>query len=257
MIIFHLVIWGVFEYSIPLGVSGGMSAGCAVENWQHGFGLNPALFIIGKRFGAGASYVNPYGLPEVQCGNLGIKARWGRLNSGFAISSIGVAKYHEHNVQLGLAGEIFPYLGVGINVHGLIQNVPQGEGDAVLGIDAGVLWKTDRFKLGVAGMSLNSPRLNNGDRIYPSFRIGGGWEPTSGLLLAGDICRENGVDILLAGLEVRVLPEVKIRAGIETLPLSYCGGVGFRVDWFGLNYSYRFHPELEGTHILGIFCEWE
>ncbi len=256
VIICWVFVYGAFEYSIPLGANGGIGAGCAVDDWQHGFGINPALLVRGERIGVGVTYANPYGLPGVQCGNAGFKAKWGRFSSGFGFTTLGVDGYDEYNIQLGLAGEVISHLDVGINIHALAQNVAQEQGDIVFAVDAGILWEAERFKLGIAGAGLNGPRLSNGELLPSSFRIGGCWNPVSGLLLAGDIYRENGIDMLLAGVEISMFPEVKIRAGVQTFPLSYCGGIGFKLNWLGLNYSYRFHPQLEGSHILGVFCEW-
>ncbi len=241
---------------MPAGAVGGIGAGVAVEDWQHGFGVNPAMAVSGVRFGAGVTYARPYGLSGLNCIRSVVNFSWGKIATVAGGQLLGLGTYKEWDCGLALGTEPIKGLKVGLGVHGFVQELGDYEVRGVPVFDLGGVWRNGRFAFGFSGQRLNSPQLSGGDKILPRFILGGSWEPVQGLVIAIEGRKQGNVDGGAAGVGFQFFPELILRAGVETAPLLWRGGLRIQLGCCGIDYSYQLHPELGDTHILGISGQW-
>ena len=76
-----------------------MLAGVSHGGFPAAFSLNPALLPQAERFHAGASYSRPYGLDGLDWGQLAGGVRHGTWAWGVGITSLGLDRYRESDVQ--------------------------------------------------------------------------------------------------------------------------------------------------------------
>jgi hypothetical protein len=251
-----LLLLSAFEFPGCTGRSSAMLAGAAVPDGQHSFFLNPALSVDDERFQAGICYSRPYGLPGLSWGRACGGWSSERLAAGFGISALGIDRYSEEDVEVVLGGTPMPSVAVGLGVHALMVMASQDYGDFAPAFDAGVCWRSDRVRIGAAGLRLNSPRWREGTEIPPRFVLAGSWRPVDDLLLALDLSRERGDEDAAFGAEFRLVPQLGLRLGVGAAPLRYAAGLGAAVGPLELDYAYQFHPQLKETHVLGLRAAW-
>jgi hypothetical protein len=247
-----IVFVTAFEF-FPASVrTAGMAAGCAVADWQNGWALNPAVTADDQRLAGSIIYAQPFGLPGLNFARAGLhyRAKMFAITSGLQVLSME----GEQEFDLGAVSAINLPGGwsAGFGLHGLILNQRGYTGDFVGAFDFGIGWVGAGLRLGMAGQHLNFPRFSNGDELKPAFRFGLCWTPAAPLLLALDVEKDAEIERFLAGVEYNLLPELALRAGVETFPFSLRSGLSLRLGGLGLDYGYHYHPQLGDTHILGI-----
>ena len=251
-----LLLFSAFEFAGYTGRSGSMIAGAAVPDGQHAFFLNPALAVGGARFQSGACYCRPYGLSGLTWGRVGGGWSSGRLAAGVAFSALGLGRYGEHDAQAVVAGMPVSGVAVGLGMHALLVRNGQDYGDFAPALDAGVCWETGRFRVGAAGLRVNSPRWHDGTELPTRFVLAGSWQPVDEVLLAADVGREQNDEDAAFGVEFRPIPQLGLRTGVGVAPLRMAAGLGAAVGPVGVEYAYQFHPVLKETHVLGLRAAW-
>lgn len=232
-----------------------MGAGVAVDDWRNSVGVNPATTFSGGRFAVGVTYVQLYGFSDVNCGLVGAKWRPGKLATVVTVATVGFDKYYENDILINFATEPLAAIKLGIGIHSLLQTIAEYGVRFFPQIDAGILWRTDRAAIGIAGKRLNAPRMPDGAVLKSQFRVGGLWEPVRELTLALDLEKNERAERVLIGSEFRMFPEISLRCGVETFPLIYHGGIQVNVSVVSIDYSYRYHHEFGGSHSIGVFGE--
>ncbi len=253
---FWLLLVMAFEFSPPAGKAGGMLAGAAVADWQNSFVLNPALVMEADRFQTGLVYSRPYGLDHVDWGRICAVLGRERWSGGVSINSLSFADYRESDLQLNLGIEPAARVTAGLGVHLMVRDMGRFGIDAVPAFDLGVNWQTGVLCLGAAGFRLNLPRFGNGDELPLRLVLAGSLRPVETLLLALDVSRAGEEESVAFGMEFCLIPPIDLRIGVGYEPLSYGAGLGVRVGFLQVDYSYRFHPQLKETHILGMQASW-
>ncbi|MEN9980076.1 MAG: hypothetical protein ABIK38_07050 [candidate division WOR-3 bacterium] len=251
-----LVVINAFDFLLLSGTASGIGAGTGVADWQQALIYNPAQTMPSERAGLSIVYARPYGVPELNCARLGAGYSINRINLNAGMQLLGIEGYGEYDFGVGLGLAITDEVITGVAVHGLLMRMPTAGWLFVPAFDGGILWSISKFRLGTAVQNFNRPRFDNGDEVLPRLRAGVAWEPVEPLLLAVDFGKQGESERLLAGIEVRIFPELKLRAGMETAPWCIRAGCGLKFKHLGIDYGYHYLPELGGTHMIGVNYTW-
>ncbi|MEO0086326.1 MAG: hypothetical protein ABIK37_06825 [candidate division WOR-3 bacterium] len=251
-----LILVSAFEFSGGSGSASAMLAGGAVADWRHGLWLNPALVGVPSGTDVAAAGCRPYGLDELTWGAAAVRLGHERWGGSLGASSLCLGRFRESDMQVVLAGSPAPGTWLGLGTHVLLLNQDQTGSDLTLRLDAGGWHILGRFALGVAATNLNQPRWQNDDYQPGCLTLSATWQPVDELLLAADILRQAGSEAVAGGIEFRLAPPICLRAGVQTAPLHYAGGLELRVGILGLSYAWRLHPQLKDTHVVGLSLAW-
>jgi len=256
MIFWCALLFGAFEFVGLGGPAGAMLAGGAVPDWRHGLSLNPALADPGPGVGIAAAYCRPYGLDGLGWGQMGAHWRARALGLSLAVSSLTLGFYREENLQVCIAAMPAHGVWTGVGLHALALEMGREGRDVVPALDVGGCCSFGRFTAGAGLSRLNVPRWRDGSELPARLVLSGAWRPVESLLLALDACREGRDERGAFGVEFRIIPEAGLRFGVATGPLRYAGGVGARAGPVTLDYAWQFHPQLNGTHSIGLAAAW-
>jgi hypothetical protein len=202
------------------------------------------------------SYSRPYGLDGLDWGQLAGGVRHGTWAWGVGITSLGLDRYRESDVQVAAGLELPGDVRGGIAIHWMmVDRGPLGI-DGVPSFDLGVAWQRGILSVGAAGRRINLPRFDSGDELPLVLLAGAALQPVDELEVAADLRREGSEYKLGLGTEFRIVPVLAIRVGGAYEPLQYAAGVGIAVGPLRLDYSYRFHPQLKDTHSIGVRTAW-
>ncbi len=233
-----------------------MLAGGAVADWRHGLWLNPALVGVPSGSGFAAVGCRPYGLEGLTWVATALHLKQRRWGGSLGAGSLALGRFRESDVQFVLAGTPVARTWLGLGTHVLVLNQDGANSDIALSLDVGGWYALGRFALGVAATNLNRPRWQDSDEQPGCLAASAAWQPVDELLLAADILRQAGSEAVASGVEFRLAPPLRLRAGVQTAPLQYAGGLEVRAGMLGLSYAWRFHPQLKDTHIVGVLIEW-
>ena len=251
-----LALLGAFEFVCPGGPASAMLAGGAVPDWRHGLTLNPALAGPDHVVGGAAMHARPYGLDGLSWGRAGVNWQGRSLSVSAATASLALGSYGENDVQVCLAGSPVRQTRIGIGAHALIERMGRAGSDVVPAVDVGGSYSVGTLMLGAAALGLNAPRWRDGTDLAAKVVVSGAWRPVPTLLLALDITRQEAAERAAFGVEFRIIPQAGLRFGVATEPLQYAGGVGLEIGPVMVDYAWRFHPQLKGTHIIGLTGAW-
>jgi len=251
-----LLLIRAFDFILLNGTASGIGAGTAVADWRHALNFNPAQARFRGKIAGSVVYTTPYGLEGINCLRTETNFQFSRLGFGVGLQSLGLAGYGEYDIGSAFSFEIVDDFCGGVGAHALVRNLKEYGLELIPAFDFGMVWQISRLQLGVAVQQLNKPKYKNGDELLPSFRAGIGWEPVKAALLAVDIEKKGEDERLVSGVELRIFPEVKVRAGLETALWCLRAGIGLNWNWLGVDYGYQYHPELGDTHIIGLSCRW-
>lgn len=256
--VYLLLVFGInaFDFLLLSGTASGTGAGTGVADWQLALTYNPAQTMTSKRAGLSIVYARPYGVSKLNCARLGAGYAINRINLNAGMQFLGIEGYGEYDLGVGFGVEMTSEVNTGFAVHGLMVRIPTAGWSFVPAFDGGILWSISRFRLGAAVQNFNRPRFDNGDEVLPRLRTGVAWEPVEPLLLAADFEKQGECERALAGIEIRIFPELKVRVGMETAPWCIRAGFGLKVKCFGMDYGYHYLPELGGTHVIGVNYTW-
>jgi hypothetical protein len=218
--------------------------------------LNPAgLGGAGKRILSVAYTPSPFGLDDLRRSALAFVEpfSWGAV--GVSAQIFGCALYRETTVAAECAVEVVPGCWVGVRCAVMSLRIQDYGADATLGVDAGfVLRLSSLVDLGGAVGNLNAPSIGEfPERLPQTITLGLTFHPTS----AASLCAAIYSDQLFSpefrfGVEYSPLPEIILRGGICQDPPSYTAGFGFSYSGFVVEYAYRVHRELGGSHAFGL-----
>lgn len=253
-----VTLLAAFEFTVCDPATAGMAATAASGGWRSGFGNNPALLSYGLGPAVAAAFTKPFCLENLYSGRIEAMARSKKTSMavGCCIVSNCLPGYQEHDLALAMAFYASPIVSIGASVHGMCQVSQWQLFDLLAAVDVGVALRLGAVRLGFAGRRLNSPRLHDESELPVLLKIGWAWQPVSELLLGLDICREGVQESAALGAELRLVQQVRLRAGFVTSPLRYSGGIDIDIGSFGTGYAWQFHPQLKDTHVVGVETRW-
>jgi len=258
--------YGAFEEkgggARPAGMAGAFTA---VADDVNAIYFNPAGLKLIKAIEGMATTTRLYGLKDLAYYSLNGAIPTKKLGAyGFSYSQFGSSQYMESEIIFSSGQSIADGICFGLNfkimnlkVKGASTGSSYGKAQA-LGLDLGAIADVGRrFRLGVMTMNLNSPKVGNTSEnlaqrimIGTSFRLFPGYTVSFDLHLPmSSMAVEPEVK---AGLEVALVGNVFLRAGIENEPARFCGGLSLLWNLFSLDYAFLTHPFLSGQHLFSF-----
>ncbi len=144
-------------------------------------------------------------------------------------------------------------------------------GDGTNGIDPGNAWAVgldigalvgvyERTRVGFFTHNLNSPEIgDDGEELPRQFAVGVSYEPYPGVVSAFDV--RTGIDEdfrYMGGVEFEVVPQLELRAGVETDPNKVTGGFGVHLPFLTLDYGFSTGGGvLDASHHVGLALRWD
>ena len=253
-------------------------AGVAVPDAPFATYLNPAgLSRQAVAGSAGLSYVQPYGLDFSRLyflgGAIALPGNGGNLGIGlrqFRVEYQDVDLQTETTLTLSHGLVLFDdvhssvSVGYGLNFYRLEFGETIGGRDPgdelTMGVDLGLLAVLhDRTRIGVMIHNLNAPKIGEDNEEIPQ-RIHGGfaYEPYAGVVttLEAEVMTDEATQ-WRGGLEVEVVPNFDVRAGIMTEPNKLTAGFGYEFGGVAFNYGFSTGGGvLESTHQFGLIATW-
>lgn len=144
-------------------------------------------------------------------------------------------------------------------------------GDGSNGIDPGTAWAvgldigalvslSERARVGFSTRNLNSPEIgDDGEELPRQLAIGVGYEPYPGVISAFDVHTAVDEDIRFrGGIEFEIVPQLDLRAGVETDPNKVTGGFGVHLPFLTLDYGFSTGGGvLDTSHHFGLALRWD
>jgi hypothetical protein len=187
-------------------------------------------------------------------------ASWGAVSVG--ASTFGGEGYREVHYSLGYAREL--QFGTTRGVHiGLVgryyhTRIDGYGGAGALGLHLGLLVPLLRsLHLGAHATNVNGPSLVNGETLPQTLSVGLQYRATSRLLVVTDVFKDLSFPASVrAGVEVRPISMLALRAGVTSAPTRFTGGVGLRLGWIRAHVAAEQHAELGWSPSASIDVRW-
>ena len=187
---------------------------------------------------------------------------------GLAMSSTGENDYYRESVlRFAFSRDVGRHLLLGASASVLSIDIqPTYGADWAPGLDLGAMWRFDhRLRVAAALRNLNRPALADGEvRQRMAGRLGIAFDAEVGVLVGVDLALEENLPARLhVGQEIRVHSMLALRAGLEfaagsvdenttAAPPRYSLGFGAGGSRMRVDYAFVDHPNLDGTHRVGI-----
>jgi hypothetical protein len=176
---------------------------------------------------------------------------------GLAVSYRGFGSadlYREEEWGLAAATSV-SIIAMGLKVERLVMRQPTGYEDlAAMTLELGLAATVHReILLYASAENPYEPEIAEGSSLRRRLKIGVRVETGDRLTIAGDVESTRGRGTRYSiGESIHVGDQVTLLAGFRTSPFVPSFGMEFRHVWLVLCYTYRYHPDLGGTHLWGF-----
>jgi hypothetical protein len=245
--------------------------------------------------GAFAAFQNPGGLADLQNGELAatyvqpfrldftdfffvgaglpVSEKYGNVGVGLSHFKVG---YQDTSLlketQISLAHGVNLYedfhsrvdFGYALNMYHVelgqtVSDFDPGS-DTAFGIDVGFMMTLHkRTKLGFQVKNLNNPQIGQDVEELPRKLLAGvAYEPYDGVVTTFEFENELGRKLEYhGGVEMKVVPQFALRAGIITNPNKVTAGFGYYIKGFAVQYGFSTGGgTLDSTHQFGLNFAW-
>jgi len=202
-------------------------------------------------------YSNQFGLAELSQEVVSFGSRLKNTGLAAGFSSFGKTDfYQEQKVSLSAGRQLVSGAGVGVSVNYLLLKADGYERQDAFSLDLGLLWEKDKFKLGGVVKNLNQPRIG-GDRVLRNYYLGVSYSTLEQISLTAGLYYDTEFEEQVQlGQETNLSDNLVLRFGFQTEPNRYSLGAGFAWTKLEIDYAFVNHPELGGSHIIGMKLRW-
>lgn len=242
------------------GAYGGLGSDPEALAWNPagiGFALVPALRSTASR---------PFGLTDLEQHVFTCLWPWRGWSLGGGYSSMGRTDYYRESVlTVGLAHRWGREVAVALTVKALALDLrPTYGADWGCDMGAGLGWRPrPGLRFGLAGDNLRRSGIGRRTQVRPprTWRVGIARQFDAGAWLAVDLVAKSDRPLdLRLGQEITLAGRLALRAGVRTavtrgwpaVPTRYSLGGGVKLWRLRVDYAFVSHPQLGGTHHLGI-----
>lgn len=241
-----LYLFSLFEFIQPGEVSTSFASTAWVDN--ENVSLNPAILPFLRGYNISLLHTNPYSLMELSYNQFSFNFKNICLNGSLLGSDI----YKEWLLSIGLGFKFSSSLSYGVKVKGMGVSIKGYGNRSIPAVDIGVLYYNDRYGIGGVISNLNRPNIS-GDFIPLRLSIGTFLNILRDINLGLDFVKEEGYkERFLTGIEFLPLPSFSIRLGLSTNPLLPSFGLSASFKRLKVSYTFRFHSQLGGTHLVSL-----
>lgn len=185
---------------------------------------------------------------------------WGALSGG--ASTFGGDGYREAHYSLGY-GRAFQFgtsrhVRIGITGRYYHTQIDEFGSAGAVGLHLGLLLPLlPSLHLGAHVTNINGPSLTRGERLPQTLSVGLRYRASDRLLLVTDVFKDLSFPASIrAGLEVRPLSLLALRAGVTTSPTRFTGGVGVRLEWIRVHIAAEQHAALGWSPSASLQVRW-
>jgi hypothetical protein len=250
--------WGAFEIEgIDARNSSLGNSASALSVGVSSLFFNPAG--LGQIEGPEAylGYSNAFGLSELSSEAVGVAYNFHKTGIGVGFSNFGEAGfYQEQRISLAGGRKLTDWMGIGGTVNYLILKADGYAKQDAFSFDLGVIGEYREFRYGGVIKNLGEPKLGS-DKVLRNYNLGVAYQAlpevsiTAGLYY--DIDFQEQVEL---GQEAKLSQNFALRAGFQTEPNRYSLGAGFLWRKLEIDYGFVNHPELGGSHVVGMKIKW-
>ncbi|WP_053337288.1 PorV/PorQ family protein [Microscilla marina] len=204
-----------------------------------------------KKYTGQIAYNNRFGIANFQTFALGITAPVKVGAAGLSVSRFGDNLYSEQRIGIGYSHQIKNVsLGGKVNyVQVSIQDL--GSKGTLVFEFGGIARLSKEVLFGAHIYNFNQGVFNTAlgeeEKLPVIMKAGISYQPLSALMINAET--EKNIDLpatFKVGLEYEIVPQIYVRTGIQTQPMTNYFGVGFQPKRFHLNYA------LTTNNLLGI-----
>jgi hypothetical protein len=176
--------------------------------------------------------------------------------AGVGVFRFGDDVYSEQIITTGYSNS-FGLASLGIKVN-YIQYRIEGFGNkSTVSLSAGGLAQlTPKLSIGVHIINLNQQRISAASEkeYIPTYLIAGiGFRASDKVFFTTEIEKDlSYAPNFKAGIEYQAHKKLAFRTGFNTKPASGYFGLGFKTKKFSLDYSFRYEPNLGGSHQASV-----
>lgn len=245
---------------------------------------NPAMLTRLDVPRVGLTTVRPNGLDFNRLSSLAVAApapgRAGSFAFGwrrYAVEAGDVDLAVENTLSVGHGFRLFgdastsAALGWALNFYNAEFAPTIGSGNGTGGVDPGNAWTVgldlgacvsiyDRTRVGFFTRNLNNPSIgDDAEDLRQQVGLGIAYEPYPGVTSELDVRNTLGEDFrFLGGIEFEIVPQLDLRAGIETDPNKLAGGFGVHLPWVDIDYGFSTGGGvLDTSHHFGLGLRWQ
>jgi hypothetical protein len=220
---------------------------------------NPALLTEVRLSAAAAWQPGRFGLTELSSASMAGAMHFGTFGIGAGVSHFGGPLYRELLPSAGFGMRIGEQVSLGAQASLLCLSIDRYGSTTVPVLDAGATVRVvPSLLLAAAAGNVTHAAIVGSitDRLPVTLRLGACWNPDSAMLLQAEIDKDMRWPATMRfGGEYRPLDMISLRAGATTKPWTVSGGFGLRLGGMLFDYAYSWHPDLGGSHALGIGIE--
>lgn len=169
-------------------------------------------------------------------------------NFGLETNFSGFSNYNETQIGLAYARKLGSKLDIGaqFNYYG-IRIAGYGSTSAVSFELGTILHITDKFN---AGIHINNPvggkfGKNEQEKLSSVYTVGFGYDASEKIYVSTEIQKEEDQPVNVnVGLQYEFLPQLLVKAGMETATSTAWAGIGVRWQSFHIHVTTSYHPQL-------------
>lgn len=169
-------------------------------------------------------------------------------NFGLNTNYSGFSDYNETKIGLAYGRKLGSKVDIGaqFNYHG-IQIAGYGNSSAVSFELGTIIHVTDKLN---AGIHINNPvggkfGLEEQEKLPSVYAVGMGYDASDKFFISTEIQKEEDQPVNVnVGLQYKIIPQLFVRAGIETATSTEWAGVGITLKSFRIDITSGYHPQL-------------
>lgn len=256
-LIFTINAHAAFEYTTNDALLNGLSNSViTTREYFAAFMINPSVSASIEDSNLGVMYFKPYNLAELNSGSIIANFKFKNFGAGFSFSTFGNSIYRENQLTLNLARALFgEKMSAGINIHWNSINVKSYPNLNALGADVGLQYQiTPHVHTGFSIRNINQPSLNGNREELPLVTSWGASFQIEERIIAYIAVQKDSwfAPNLLFGIRFKAGNMLSIQTGFNTYPSTPSIGLQLKKNWIAIQYAFKYHFDLGGTHFWGV-----
>ncbi len=220
----------------------------------HSLFSNPAGLAYISSWQANSFLLNRFLLEELKTVSVGIAGPLSAGGVGLKLSSYGFQQYREQQIGLGYGRQLFDNFSIGVSFDWWATRIPEYGQASSLTFEIGIQYEVS--KQVSMGMHLYNPiraEIIKGEVLPTLISIGLNYQPADYLVWSTTI-EQSSVDgtSIRTGLEYIVQEKVLLRCGVQTNPIQWNMGVGYKWKNWTINIGTGFQQVLGVQYAIGL-----